>query len=704
MRKQNSEFVTKYISESGSNKQNKEYFGFVELDKYICFVVADSLDNSIDDISAKIVVDSIISDFTNKPTMSKGKLKSYVKIANDQLKAQTKNYKLMASVLIVVSNYQKLRYVSCGNTSLSIFRGSNLFLKSIEQSVYRHMVDEKITHKGSEIGLLESKNLYQYLGKEGSIKPKVSKKVKLKQEDVLLMSTWGFWHKLSDIEIIDALDNVKDTNEFLGNAQDLFLSKQEEVIHSYTVLTTFVNKIYVDKSNKRKYIKIAIIVTIILLTILSIFLFCSYRNNKKRKETLDLVARYEQKADGFLADESYQVAFEQYEKAVEESENLDEKHGKKGAKNTEIKERLDEKERVASLILAADDLYEEGNYDKAQDKYSDALVEINANYDIFEDVEIDTYDLEEQVDNCDDEIYLQKLVDMGTSEKDLEQYLEATTTLEQAKKLALDIGDKDSQKEIDILLKEISSAEKADAKAKDDEEKAKEEEAQAEEDKAKEEEKEAKEEAKELEEEQKQAQEQAEEDSIEARTKNADEILIEGQAAMADGKYDVAMDSYNSAMSIYRELSDTENMSKTQKLINELNIAKADSENSTKYIDGDNYIAEGDDYLAENEFDLARDSYNNALDIFVDLEDEDYMSICRNKLDDVDSAEDKVANDLLISEADRYVEAADKYFATDDYYHAKKYYKLAKTTYQTAGDVDKELAMDSKIEEVEELE
>ncbi len=83
MRRQNSDFVTKYISEAGSSKKNKEYFGFVELDKYTCFVVADSLDNSINDNSAKLVVDSIINDFTNKPTMSKRKLKSFVKTARD---------------------------------------------------------------------------------------------------------------------------------------------------------------------------------------------------------------------------------------------------------------------------------------------------------------------------------------------------------------------------------------------------------------------------------------------------------------------------------------------------------------------------------------------------------------------------------------------------------------------------------------------
>ncbi len=704
MRKQNSEFVTKYISEPGSSKRNKEYFGFVELDKYTCFVVADSVDNSINDYSAKLVVDSIISDFTNKPTMSKTKLKRYVKTANDQLKAQRKNYKLMASVLIVVSDYQKLRYVSCGNTSLSIFRGSNLFLRSMEQSVYRHMVDENLTHNESEVGLLESKNLYQYLGKDGVIKPKISKKIKLQQEDVLLMSTWGFWHKVSDVEVLDALDGATDTNTFLGNAQDLFLSKQTGEVGSYSVITTFINKLYVDKSNKKKYIKIAVIVTVVLLIILAVLLFFNYRNNKKREETIDLITKYEQKADTYLEDENYQRAFDQYTKAVEEGEKLKSKSGKKGTENTEIKDRLDVKERVSSLILDGDALYKDKDYSSAKNTYDNALSEINANYEVFEDMDVDITELEEKMDKCDDEIYLQKLVDMGTAEKDLEQYDEAVATLEQAKQLALDLGNKDSQKEIDLLLKEISSQVKADEKAKADEEKAKAEEEKAAEDEAKAEEEKAKEEADKQAEEAKTAAEEAEAKRVENRTKEADEIVIAGEAAAADGKYDVAMDSYNSAMAIYRELKDTENMSRVQKLISELKIAEADSKNKTKYVTGDNHITAGDNHLAKNEFDLARASYNEALKIFTELQDKDYMVICRNKLADVDSAEAKIANDLLVTKADGYVKKADEYLEKSDYKNAKKYYKLAQTTYQSAGNIDKVLEMDKKIKVVEDLE
>ncbi len=704
MRRQNSEFVTKYISESGSNKQNKEYFGFVELDKFTCFVVADSIDNSINDNSARLVVDSIINDFTHKPTMSKTRLKGYVKTANEQLKIQRKNYKLMASVLIVVSDYQKLRYVSCGNTSLSIFRGNNLFLRSMEQSVYRHMVDENLTHNESAVGLLESKNLYQYLGKDGIIKPKVSKKIKLQQEDVLLMSTWGFWHKVSDIEVIDALEESTDTNSFLGNAQDLFLSKQTGEVGSYTVMTTFINKLYVDKSNKKKYIRIAIIVTVILLIILAVVLFFNWRANKKREETIDLINTYEEKADTFLEDENYQRAFDQYVKAVDESESLKKKSGKKGAEDTEIKERLDAKERVASLILDGDKLYKDKDYSSAKNTYQSAISEINANYDVFADIDIDIAELEEKMDNCDDEIYLQKLVDMGTAQKDLEQYDEAKATLEQAKKLALELGDKDSQKEIDLLLKDIETQVKADEKEKADAEKAKADEEKAAEDEAKADEEKAKEEADKQADEAKTAAEEAEAKRIENRTKEADEIVIAGEAAVADGKYSVAMDSYNSAMAIYRELGDTENMSRVQKLISELKIAEADSKNKTKYVTGDNNITAGDNHLAKNEFNLARDSYNAALKIFTDLQDKDYMVICRNKLADVDSAEAKVANAVLVTKADGFVKKADEYLEKADYDNAKKYYKLAQSTYQSAGNIDKVLEMDKKIKVVEDLE
>lgn len=41
MRKQNSEFLTAFTSEASRKIKNTDFFGFVELDKFACYVIAD---------------------------------------------------------------------------------------------------------------------------------------------------------------------------------------------------------------------------------------------------------------------------------------------------------------------------------------------------------------------------------------------------------------------------------------------------------------------------------------------------------------------------------------------------------------------------------------------------------------------------------------------------------------------------------------
>lgn len=45
MRKDNSVFKTKFISEPGSFLRNADYFAFVELQDYACYCIADGIDD-----------------------------------------------------------------------------------------------------------------------------------------------------------------------------------------------------------------------------------------------------------------------------------------------------------------------------------------------------------------------------------------------------------------------------------------------------------------------------------------------------------------------------------------------------------------------------------------------------------------------------------------------------------------------------------
>ena len=69
MRRSNSEFQTLHISEEGQKLSNRDYFGYVEMDDFACYVLADSLDAEPSVNSARLAVESIIRDFTEASSL-----------------------------------------------------------------------------------------------------------------------------------------------------------------------------------------------------------------------------------------------------------------------------------------------------------------------------------------------------------------------------------------------------------------------------------------------------------------------------------------------------------------------------------------------------------------------------------------------------------------------------------------------------------
>ena len=71
MRKENASFETKFISEAGSYLNNADYFAFVELKDYACYVIADGIDTDDMKKSAQQAVTAVIAKFSDMPGMSK---------------------------------------------------------------------------------------------------------------------------------------------------------------------------------------------------------------------------------------------------------------------------------------------------------------------------------------------------------------------------------------------------------------------------------------------------------------------------------------------------------------------------------------------------------------------------------------------------------------------------------------------------------
>ena len=136
MRKQNSVLKTGFLSEAGSELGNNDYFAYVELDKYACYVtvIADGLSDLPESESARLATQTIILAFQEHPSMRKRAIRSYLEAANKALAEAKDTRRLKASVLVVVTDYAKARYGYAGNTRLRLYRDGAVNEQTVDMS------------------------------------------------------------------------------------------------------------------------------------------------------------------------------------------------------------------------------------------------------------------------------------------------------------------------------------------------------------------------------------------------------------------------------------------------------------------------------------------------------------------------------------------------------------------------------------------
>ena len=270
MRKSNSIFKTAFVSESGAGLTNNDYFAFVEHDDYACYVLASGITDFESSVAAKEAVENLILSFEEKPSMTKTTLLQYMKETNERLYNSANNHRLKASVIMVVTDYEKFRYVSAGNVRLRMYRNGRLFLNSKDMSLANDLIE-----KGENETLLdkheERHNLYTYLGKKDFFKPYVSKVEKLEDTDIIALYSQGFWENVDSQEIDEIFSEAsEEPQESVDILEDVLLSRQPKDLKSYTVAAIFVNKAFRDPEREHKrlfYIKVAVIATVVIIVL-----------------------------------------------------------------------------------------------------------------------------------------------------------------------------------------------------------------------------------------------------------------------------------------------------------------------------------------------------------------------------------------------------------------------------------------------------
>lgn len=534
MRRINSDFRTQYISEEGQKLTNRDYFGFVEMDDYACYVLADSLDGEVEANSAKFVVESLIRSFVEGPSMKAGRLKRNMNQAHRELLKHRGGMHLKASVTMVVTDYRKLLCCHVGNSRFYLLRNGRVLVRTRDQSLTENLLKEERITLDQAAAHEERNNLYSFLGERGQPEILMSKKIGLEAGDIFALFTRGAWENFGEEAFLEAAKEAKEPKEILDQAEDVILGMQEtEEVDNYSLAVTFIEKVY--QPPKKLSIKTILMTAIpVALAVggISLGIYLHHRNIKNKEYNLE---KFLNSGQEYLKYDNYLKATEDYGEAKKLADSL---------KKKEVSKEADQYKKLAEQILLADEAMMGGEYQKAQNlyltarelsvkagnigkSYIDAGLKQTRDY-------IDVFDLLEIGQQKEGYGDMNGAVESYRQARDKAAALYFSSGKEEAlskQASAEEKMDKDNQKQVaaEAAAKEESQAEK----------KSEEESKQAEEEKIKKEE----EEKRELENQQKLNDQ-----------KNAIDLENKGNELLAEEKYESAITYYQTAKTIYIRL------------------------------------------------------------------------------------------------------------------------------------------------------
>ena len=402
MRKDEAKFITEFLSEAGTKAENNDYFGYVLLDNYAIWAVADGFDEEEGaKVAARIAVESAIEYFMLRPRFNYDVIKEMMDYANLKVKEkqeETQKYSLMhTSLLIVISNYNSILYGNIGNTRFYHIRGGYIVSQSRDDTIAQLLVDEEALNISDMRFHRQRNDLLQAIGDFGKIKPNIIKKpVELMEKDVFCLTTVGFWENIDEHDMENDLSRFEDKKQWLNSLEKRILASLRDNIENYTIAQVEVQAMASPEpmeKDKRKLIKKIILVMLIIVVII---LFVIIWNVKRRNGILQAATQYEKLADEEILKKNFNNSIDnlkleigEYEKLKPKSRgiigfltNAEKKRADASKKIDEINKKIGETEKIKkafSDISEGNEMFNSGNYDEANVKYQQAKYNLNDN-------------------------------------------------------------------------------------------------------------------------------------------------------------------------------------------------------------------------------------------------------------------------------------------------------------------------------------
>uniref|UniRef100_UPI003FEDEE3C hypothetical protein n=1 Tax=Agathobacter sp. TaxID=2021311 RepID=UPI003FEDEE3C len=640
MRKENASFETKFISEAGSYLNNADYFAFVELKDYACYVIADGIDTDDMKKSAQQAVTAVIAKFSDMPGMSKAKLKSYMAEAHRTLLEESAEIRLEASILVLVTDYKKARWAHAGNCRLALLHNGAIIETTKDTSLTQRLADSEEIPLDMVSSHEERNNLYAYLGQPGKFSPVISAKHSLEDGDIILLETRGAWENIGDAELLDATDGVSKAEEVCTGLEDVILSQRLDIIENYTIVSIFVNKIYQNpKQGKyKKLITLLVSLAIALTIALTTILVTRYIMNRKNLEKIDAI-----KEAGVekLQEEKYEAAKDK----LEEYESISVRV-KKGTAN------YDRVQSVKLYCSLAEDLYD-ASVNVTSQGYKGAIKDVERatqTLDQLKELGEDTTDLYNTLTAFERYATFMQQGDAFIVEN---SYGEAVTAYSNASDAVDDFDDTSYKKKAEDALESAQTNDKS-----------------------------------------------AQVNENMNSGMNAEQ---EGDKLAADGDYTNAKSKYETAKDFYKLAADAGDSKASDKL-DSVNIKISDADSSKKESsDGDKLelaiAAETEAREADRNgnHDTAKSKYNEAKQIYQELGNADKVADIEDKIDGMTESK---TEGMAVEKMYRAME----YLSKGSFSKARKYLKQAKSIYEQLNDTAHVTQIDEILDNLKQLE
>ena len=402
MRKDEAKFITEFLSEAGTKAENNDYFGYVLLDNYAIWAVADGFDEEEGaKVAARIAVESAIEYFMLRPRFNYDVIKEMMDYANLKVKEkqeETQKYSLMhTSLLIVISNYNSILYGNIGNTRFYHIRGGYIISQSRDDTIAQLLVDEEALNISDMRFHRQRNDLLQAIGDFGKIKPNIIKKpVELMEKDVFCLTTIGFWENIDEHDMENDLSRFEDKKQWLNSLEKRILASLRDNIENYTIAQVEVSAVATPEPMEKDKSKLIKKIILVMLIIVVIILFVVIWNVKRRNGILQAATQYEKLADEEILKKNFNNSIDnlkleigEYEKLKLKSKgiigfltNAEKKRADASKKIDEINKKIGETEKIKkafSDINEGNEMFNSGNYDEANVKYQQAKYNLNDN-------------------------------------------------------------------------------------------------------------------------------------------------------------------------------------------------------------------------------------------------------------------------------------------------------------------------------------